>query len=88
MFVFNTFGNKPSETPTVREYYHDGRAYKELSYLIGEKVYHVQSATGIPPHFTVFDWISREEYTDKLSPFFSLEEVVEGPSSMWYCWRK
>src|ERR1035437_3461994 len=34
MFVFNTFGNKPSETPTVREYYHEGVAYKELSYLI------------------------------------------------------
>ena len=85
MFVFNTFGNKPSETPTVREYYHEGVAYKELSYLIDGKVHHVQAATGIPPHFTVFDWISWIEYREKLCGHFNIEEVVEGPSSMWYC---
>jgi SAM-dependent methyltransferase len=87
MFVFNTFGNKPSETPTVREYYHEGVAYKELSYLIDGKIYHTQAATGIPPHFTVFDWISWEEYSNKLAPYFNIEEMVEGPSSMWYCWK-
>jgi SAM-dependent methyltransferase len=87
MFVFNTFGNKPSETPTVREYYHEGVAYKELSYLIDGKIHHVQAATGIPPHFTVFDWIDWREYRQKLSPYFILDEVVEGPSSMWYCTR-
>lgn len=87
-FVFNTFGNKPSETPTVREYYHDGVAYKELSYLIEDRIYHVQSCTGIPPHFTSFDWIDREEYSNKLKPYFDIEEVVDGPSSMWYCKRK
>ena len=87
MFVFNTFGHKPSETPTVREYYHEGVAYKELSYLIDGKIHHVQAATGIPPHFTVFDWIDWREYRQKLSPYFILDEVVEGPSSMWYCTR-
>lgn len=88
MFVFNTFGNKPSETPTVREYYHEGVAYKELSYLIDGKIYHVQTATGIPPHFTVFDWIDRDEYLAKLHPHFNMEEVVDGPSSMWYCTKR
>lgn len=87
MFVFNTFGNKPSETPTVREYYHEGVAYKEVSYLIGDKIHHIQTATGIPPHFTVFDWISHDEYTQKLAPYFITEEHVDGPSSMWYCWK-
>ena len=87
MFVFNTFGNKPSETPTVREYYHEGVAYKEVSYLIGDKIHHIQTATGIPPHFTVFDWISHDEYTKKLSPYFITEEEIDGPSSMWYCWK-
>ncbi len=87
-FIFNTFGNKPSETPTMREYYHDGLAYKELSYLIDGKIHHVQAATGIPPHFTVFDWIDRGEYTEKLKPYFICEEEVNGPSSIWHCMRK
>lgn len=88
MFVFNTFGNKPSETPTVREYYHEGVAYKELSYLIDGKIHHVQACTGIPPHFTVFDWIERDDYIAKLHSYFHMEEVVDGPSSMWYCTKK
>lgn len=88
MLVFNTFGNKPSETPTVREYYHEGRAYKEISYCINDRIHHVQAATGIPPHFTVFDWIDRGDYSMKLKPFFELEEVINGPSSMWYCSKK
>lgn len=84
-FIFNTFGNKPSETPSVREYFHKGIAYKEISYLVGDKVHHVQVATGFPPHVTEFHWISPEEYRQKLSPYFSIREVVNGPSSMWYC---
>lgn len=88
VFIFNTFGNKPSETPTVREYYHEGVAYKELSYLIDGKIHHVQAATGIPPHFTVFDWIGRAEYLKKLEPYFTCEESVDGPSSLWHCYRK
>lgn len=87
-FVFNTFGNKPSETPTVREYYHDGVAYKELSYMIDNQIHHVQACTGIPPHFTVFDWIDKHTYVAKLVGHFDMKEVVDGPSSMWYCKRK
>lgn len=87
-FVFNTFGNKPSTTPSVREYYHEGKAYKEISYLIGDKIHHVQTASGIPPHVTLFDWIERDEYVRKLEPYFTLTEEVDGPSSMWYCIRK
>ena len=62
MFVFNTFGNKPSETPTIREYYHEGIAYKEISYRVGNLIHHVQTASGLPPHTTVFYWIEPEEY--------------------------
>ena len=83
--VFNTFGKKPSDTPTVREYYHEGRAYKEISYLVGDMVHHVQTATGMTPHMTAFHWIPSDDYMHTLSPYFRLVEHMDGPSSMWYC---
>lgn len=85
LFVFNTFGNKPSETPTVRDYYHKGRAYKEISYIVDDVIHHVQTTTGFPPHVTNFNWISAEEYRRKLSTYFIIHELTDGPSSMWYC---
>ena len=85
--VFNTFGNKPSENPKAREYFHGGVAYTEVSYLIGDTIYHIQTAAGMPPHFTQFKWIDRGEFTMKLKPYFQLVEIIEGPSSMWYCTR-
>ena len=85
VFTFNTFGNKPSETPNVREYFHQGIAYKEISYLVGDMVHHVQVAAGFAPHMTSFHWISPDEFRQKLSPYFIIREVVDGPSSMWYC---
>jgi 2-polyprenyl-3-methyl-5-hydroxy-6-metoxy-1,4-benzoquinol methylase len=88
VFVFNTFGNKPSETPQVRSYYHGGVEYKEVSFLFQGRFHHVQTATGMEPHFTVFDWIDHKEYCDKLSPYFVCEEEVDGPSSLWTCWKK
>lgn len=88
MFVFNTFGNKPTEAPMIKEYYHGGIKYKEVSFLFDGRVHHVQTAQGLEPHMTVFDWISREEYMEKLSPYFNIEEVVDGPSSMWFCTKK
>ena len=87
MFVFNTFGNKPTEEPMVKEYFHGGKKYKEVSFLFEGRIHHVQTAEGMEPHFTVFDWISHDEYTQKLAPYFITEEVVDGPSSMWYCWK-
>jgi SAM-dependent methyltransferase len=88
MFVFNTFGNKPTETPMVREYYHRGCKYREVSFMFQNKVHHVQCCDEMEPHMTVFDWIDRQEYVDRLSPYFDCEEVIEGPSSMWHCKRK
>lgn len=87
MLVFNTFGNKPSEAPVARAYYHGGIEYKEVSFLFEGRIHHVQTAHGMEPHFTVFDWISHDEYTKKLSPYFITEEEIDGPSSMWYCWK-
>ena len=85
--VFNTFGNRPSETPSVREYFHQGIAYKEISYRVDDKIHHVQVAAGFPPHITMFDWIDRGDFSMKLKPHFHCCEVIDGPSSMWYCTR-
>jgi SAM-dependent methyltransferase len=88
MFVFNTFGRKPSEEATSREYYHGGHKYREVYFMFQGKIHHVQAREGMEPHFTCFDWIDHEEFSKKLNPFFITEEHVDGPSSMWYCWRK
>lgn len=88
MFVFNTFGRRPDLKPRVRDYTLNGVDYAELSYLIGDTIHHVQAATGMEPHFCTFKWISNEEFQAKLTPCFYTTEIVDGASSMWYCWRK
>lgn len=88
MFVFNTFGNKPTEEPMVKEYFHGNRKFREVSFMFEGRIHHVQCCERMEPHFTVFDWIDREVYLNWLSPFFTMEEDIDGPSSMWYCTRK
>lgn len=88
MFVFNTFGNKPPDRPKVREYFHGGRAYCEVSYCVGDVVHHVQMCDGFEPHFTSFDWLPDELIQEKLNPYFNLEKGTDGPSNMWYCTKK
>ena len=88
LFIFNTFSNKPSNKPMVKEYAIDGMSYLEISYLINNKVYHVQVCEGYEPHFTVFDWISKEQYVKLLSPYFELEIKDDGKSSLYICKRR
>jgi SAM-dependent methyltransferase len=85
MFVFNTFGRKPSSEPKARRYSLNNRRYMEVTFMDGDKIHHIQTSSGLEPHLTTFDWISQEEYRDILSPRFKIEEVVDGPSSMYYC---
>ena len=88
MFVFNTFGNKPPERPKVREYFHGGRAYCEVSYCVGDVVHHIQAVDGFEPHVTSFDWLSDEFIREKLNSHFDCEVSVDKASSMWYCIAK
>ena len=62
LFIFNTFSNKPDIKPKIKEYEIDNKKYIEISYLVGNKVYHTQICEGCEPHFTVFDYISKEDY--------------------------
>lgn len=88
LFIFNTFSNKPSIKPMIKEYEIDGLSYIEISYLVDNKVYHTQICEGYEPHFTVFDWISKEKYIEILSPYFDIDIKDNGKSSLYLCKRK
>ncbi len=88
LFIFNTFSNKPSIKPMIKEYVLDDINYLEISYLIDNKVYHIQVCEGYEPHFTVFDWISKDQYLELLSPYFEVNIKDNGKSSLYLCKRK
>ena len=87
-FIFNTFSNKPSIKPMVKEYEIENKNYLEISYLVNEKVYHIQVCEGYAPHFTIFDWISEEIYLKLLSPYFDIKIKDNGKSALYICKRK
>ena len=88
LFIFNTFSNKPSIRPMVKEYVLEDKNFLEISYLVNNKVYHIQVCEGYEPHFTVFDWIPKKKYLQLLSPYFNVKIKVDGKSSLYICKRK
>lgn len=88
VFVFNTFNNKPSITPYVKEYSLDNESYVEISYLVNDEVYHVQIKENHLPHFTRFKYISRDRYFTLLSKCFDIEVYEDKGSSVYVCIRK
>ena len=88
LFIFNTFSNKPTFKPMIKNYVLVGINYLEISYLINNKVEHIQIREGFKPHFTEFDWISKEQYMELLSPYFNVELIDNGKSSLYKCERK
>lgn len=88
LFIFNTFANKPTTTPMIKEYNIDDINYMEISYLVQNQVYHIQIREGMEPHFTIFDWISEEDFMKVLSPYFDVKVINDGKSSLYVCKRK
>ena len=88
LFVFNTFSNAPTSKPMVKEYKIDNLNYLEISYLVDKKVHHIQVCEGLEPHFTIFDWIAKEQFLKILSPYFDVEVKDNGKSSLYICKRK
>ena len=88
LFIFNTFSNKPSNKPMIKEYTLDDKNYLEISYLINNVVHHIQVCEGYEPHFTVFNWISEEQYKTLLSPYFDVKIKDDGKSSLYICKRR
>ena len=72
----------------VKSYTIDSLDYLEISYLVDGKVYHIQVCEGLEPHFTIFYWISKEEYIQLLSPYFNVKIVDNEKSSLYICKRK
>lgn len=87
-FIFNTFSCKPQIKPMVKEYEMENKKFLEISYLVNEKVYHIQICEGYEPHFTTFDWISEETYLKLLSPYFNIQIKDNGKSALYICKRK
>lgn len=88
LFIFNTFSSMPTKIPMIKQYNIDGINYLEISYLVNNKVEHIQIREGYPPHFTEFDWIPKEQYSELLSPYFTIERYDNGKSSLYKCMRK
>ena len=88
LFIFNTFSNMPTKNPMIKQYTIDGINYFEISYLVDNKVEHIQIREGYSPHFTEFDWISQEQYRELLSQYFDIELFDNGKSSLYKCKRK
>lgn len=88
VFVFNTFNEKPPETPHVKQYAHEGHSFVETAWCIGDVVHHVQVRDGMQPHYTTFSWISPDQYRKMLEPYFVVEEKRNGRSSLYSCYKK
>lgn len=88
LFLFNTFAHQPDVKPSIKEYVIEGVQYLEISYLVNHKVEHIQIREGFQPHFTEFDWISKEQYMELLSPYFKVEVIENGRSLLYQCERK
>lgn len=85
VFAFNTFVNRPSETPKTMSYELGGRRYWEYSQLIGDMVHHVQACDGIPPHITAFRWLSEEEILTILGGLFEIRPRYYSSSVIYRC---
>lgn len=88
LFIFNTFSREPSKTPMIKEYSIEGIQYMEISYLLGNKVEHIQVCEGYQPHITEFDWIPENQFKKLLSPYFDITLKDDGKSALYVCKRR
>lgn len=88
LFIFNTFSNKPSEIPVVKEYEYRGHHFVEMSWLVDGMVHHVQVRDGLPPHTTSFMWISPDSFFQILSPYFDLHVDTDDRTTVYVCTRR
>ena len=88
VFVFNTFNKKPPEKPVVKEYELGGLKFVETTWSVGHFIHHVQIREGLPPHTTGFWWISPDDFQRILSPYFDIQLIVDGNTSLYRCSRK
>ncbi len=91
VFVFNTFNQKPSKKPMVKEYDLDNRHYVEISWLTDDypfDVQHVQICSGYAPHKTSFMWISADKFHSVLNPWFKVTGAVRKNTTIYQCVKR
>jgi len=88
LFVFNSFLTKPPFTPTIKKYQLQDKNYAEISYSIDDKIFHVQTCEGYEPHFTVFDYISENQFIEKLNSYFDVKVVKSEKTGIFICQRR
>jgi 2-polyprenyl-3-methyl-5-hydroxy-6-metoxy-1,4-benzoquinol methylase len=88
VFAFNTFNEKPSIAPRVREYNLQGHDFMEISWLVGLTVHHLQVRDGLKPHYTTFQWLSPERLNALLESYFLVFEKRHGKTSLYWCMKK
>lgn len=98
-FVFNTFNKKPPTEPTFKTYMDSrGKVLGEAFYTIDNVpymhmnnvsvVHHWQMREGVPPHHTVFRWITREEFITTLEEFFHVQLLSEYGTDIYICTKR
>jgi ubiquinone/menaquinone biosynthesis C-methylase UbiE len=87
-FIFNTFNTRPSVIPFIKQYVINNKNYLEVSYLVKNKVEHIQIMEGQSPHFTEFDFIDKNKYISKLSKYFNVEVITDNKTDIYICERK
>ena len=97
-FVFNTFNKKPPIQPTFKSYTDSmGKVLGEAFYTVDNVpymhmnnvsvVHHWQMREGMSPHYTMFRWISREEFIVALEEFFHVQLLSEYGTDFYICSR-
>ena len=88
ILAFNTFNERPSEKPYVREYKLGDHSFVEVSWLIGDTVHHVQVREGMAPHHTSFKWLSPRTIRQLLELYFDVDHERRGKTSLYKCMKK
>lgn len=88
LFIFNTFNVKP-EDMLAKNYEFQGLQFIEISVMgYDEMVYHVQCREGMPPHVTSFKWIRPGQFEEWLSPYFRVDAMFDGKTTLYKCTKR
>ena len=87
-FVFDTFNTKPSAIAVFKQYDIKGLVYGETTIRVEDTVHHWQTCEGYPPHYSVFKWISREDFLKILQPIFKQVDIITEERTDTYICQK
>lgn len=87
VFVFNTFNTCPKSLST-HSYSMEGNRYIEVSWMVGDRVHHVQIMDGERADQQDFQWISPAMFNKMLDPYFDVEPFVKGRTTIYRCTRR